>query len=916
MDLPSSLTTICRSAFYDCESLSNITIPEGVVSIGYDAFHGCQRLTSITLPNSLTSLESDAFEDCSSVLTIQLGTGLTQIASGTFRGCKSLLSINIPSNISRIGSGAFSDCGVLNKVYISDLKSWCSITGLDNLMLYAAATKDVFLNNKQLTDVEIPSGIVRINDGAFSRSTITSITFPNGVTSIGVSAFEYCKDLRSVTLPGDIKNIERYAFRNCYTLENLALPNGLQSIGASAFRSCKALNPNIPTSLITLEENAFAETGITSAIIPDGFTEIKSSTFQDCTKLQIVSLPSSIVSLKKQAFSGCTKLGTINLPNSLTHIEESALSGTAVKELTIPASVEDIGPSAFYGCNEIEKLVFPNLIKRLCYRTLANCKSLKTVVLNEGLQYIEASAICECKSLGSISIPATVQTIDVSDSYTYCGDIPFYNCENLLRIDVSTGNQYYSSQDGVLMNASKTQIIQCPQAYSGKYTMPSSIEIICDGAFYQCSKITEITFSRELKSIGEKSFYNCGGITNLLFPDNLQQIGKEAFYYCSKLREVEMGSKLVSIEENAFASNINIKKITINKNVAPECSESTFNNINFDDCVLFVNNREPYINAKGWSKFKYIKDNTNEIDIATLSINIESYITHHFANVGENFALTYTYLPTMATRTDIIWTSSDTNIATVSTEGVVTTKGAGTYTITATVKNNPSVTTSITLYVQSVYVQSITFKETAIDLNIGESYTLTPIIQPSNASNRNVIWSSSDNTVAVVTNGVVYAIKPGTAIITASSSDGTGVTGSVVVKVNSILCKSISLNYSNLTINIGEAKQLVATIQPANADNKTIQWESDDPSIVSVTKSGVAKRLTYGTAIITATTTDGSNLSAYCICELADGIENIKDNIKMQYDIYTLDGKKNIQFNKGLNLIHTKDKTTKKVLVK
>ncbi|MBO5716938.1 MAG: leucine-rich repeat protein [Alistipes sp.] len=199
------VTSIGNKAFFDCSSLTSITIPERVTSIGDFAFHGCSSLTSINIPNSVTSIGEYAFEWCSSLTSINIPNSVTSIGHETFAYCESLTSITIGNGVTSIGYGAFAYC--------SSLKS-----------------------------ITIPNSVTSIGGSAFYNcSSLTSITIPESVTSIGSEAFAGCSSLISLTIPNSVTGIGDYAFYDCSNLTSITIPESVTSIGYGAFSYCNSL---------------------------------------------------------------------------------------------------------------------------------------------------------------------------------------------------------------------------------------------------------------------------------------------------------------------------------------------------------------------------------------------------------------------------------------------------------------------------------------------------------------------------------------------------------------------------------------------------------------------------------------------------------------------------------------------------
>ena len=317
--IPAGVTSIGDYAFYGCSSLASITIPTGVTSIGNYAFRNCSSLASITIPAGVTSIGEYAFAGCSSLASITIPTSVTSIGENAFAGCSSLASITIPTSVTSIGYDAFYNCDNLTSVYyLGDIAGWCGINGLDSLMSNRPA---LYLNGAKVEgEVVIPEGVETIPDYAFYGQTgITSITIPAGVTSIGNSAFDNCKNLTSVYYLGDIagwcgisgldslmSKAPALYINGAKVEGELVIPDGVETIPAYAF---------------------YGQTGITSITIPAGVTSIGNSAFDNCKNLTSIVIPAGVTSIGDFAFSSCSGLTSIVIPNSVTRIESWAFVG-------------------------------------------------------------------------------------------------------------------------------------------------------------------------------------------------------------------------------------------------------------------------------------------------------------------------------------------------------------------------------------------------------------------------------------------------------------------------------------------------------------------------------------------------------------------------------------------------------------
>lgn len=272
------------------------------------------------------------------------------------------------------------------------------------------------------------------------------------------------------------------------------------------------------------------------------------------------------------------------------------------------------------------------------------------------------------------------------------------------------------------------------------------------------------------------------------------------------------------------------------------------------------------------------------IDAAGITLDItEKTITE-----GDSFTIKATIEPENTTDKTVTWSSSDPAVATVE-NGVVTAVTPGSATITATTANGLKATCAVTVKAKVIDATGISLDITEKTLTEGDSFTLTATISPENSTDKTVTWSTSDVAVAKVENGVVTAVAPGTATITATTTNGLTATCAVTVEKKIILATSITLDQETIEAPIGTTVKLVATVLPDNTTDKTVAWSSSDTSIATVDEEGNVTIVANGTATITASTTDGSDLNAVCTVY---GMTSLQALMKETgpVDIYTVSG--------------------------
>lgn len=242
--------------------------------------------------------------------------------------------------------------------------------------------------------------------------------------------------------------------------------------------------------------------------------------------------------------------------------------------------------------------------------------------------------------------------------------------------------------------------------------------------------------------------------------------------------------------------------------------------------------------------------------------------------VGEATTLKANVLPTDADDKTIVWSSENSDIASVTNDGVVTGMKAGTTKIIVTTNANGLKDECILTVLQPA--TGITLDRQEISFaNIGETVQLTANVLPEDASNKNVSWASSDTKVSIVSNGKVVCTGYGTAVISAVAEDG-GYMATCIITANKnvILPSSITLDKSDATINVGESFTLNANVLPDNADNKNIVWNSDDADVASVNNEGEVTGIKAGTTKIIAMT-QANDLKAECLITVLQPVTGI-----------------------------------------
>jgi hypothetical protein len=478
--------------------------------------------------------------------------------------------------------------------------------------------------------------------GCYGMSGV--INLPEGMKSIGFSAFYMCNNINGIVIPSTVTEIGENAFGLCDNLEYInVLPenpnfdsdgNGvLYSFDGTklikvppAMRTTSAYisGYTIPNTVTEIGNEAFLGcNNLTRITIPNSVTKIGTNAFMNCIWLSNVSIPSGVTVINDGLFSGCRMLSNITINNSITSIGDHAYGGTAITTIEIPNSVTEIGISVFSGCKNLTSVTFPENLTTISEGMFSNCTGLLSFEIPTSITSIGMKAFESCGKLSEIIIPNTVTTIgdqafrscnnltqiDIPDSVTTIGgqafascesltgvtipagvatlgDYPFDACINLTSIDVDDNNANYCDIDGVLFDKEQTILISYPAGIQGAYIVPNGTESIGAFAFSSCRNLTAIEIPDSVTSIGTRAFGLCSGLTSIDIPAGVTAISDILFLGCTSLVEIVIPDGVESIGNSVFTMCNRLQNIIIPSSVQ-SIGDSVFASCNALDNVYY-----------------------------------------------------------------------------------------------------------------------------------------------------------------------------------------------------------------------------------------------------------------------------------------------------------------------------------------
>ena len=571
---PMSLTTLGSQAFYQCVNLSGYfdfsnsslnSIPVSAFAMGA----GGSNLTSVKLSSNITHIQDGAFAYNTQLANILFypNSSLTYIGYTAFSRCTKLsgsfpstitdisadaFSMNggpvctgslifAPMNLRSLGSQAFYSCGSLSGVFDFSNSSLTTIP---------ASAFEMSTSGSSLTSVKLSSGITHIQDSAFSYNmNLTNISlYPNSsLAYIGWKALYSCTML-TCSFPSSITDISGNAFFGVTGPITFA-PMNLRSLGSLenlAFAGCTGIsgsfdlsrNSTIPTLLPgTFDQN----TNLRSMTISPSISSLSmSDVFKNLANFTTLYLDVSNVSYITSGANNCPNFNTIVFNNTSTLTSIPATFGSSmanIQYLTLPDSVTTIEAYTFSGRIRLIRVSLSptSQLTTIADGAFSGCTNLTTISDLSSctqLTYIGGNAFSSCEKLNA-TFPSSITGISGN---------AFQNC-------VGVGILRFSPMSLSILG--EQAFYQCANLSGGLDFSNSSVYAIPSGAFTGCSKLTSVTFSNAITTIGNSAFYNCTNLTSLYSVGSLTTIGQQSFSNCSKL-SAAFPSSITAIYNGAF----------------------------------------------------------------------------------------------------------------------------------------------------------------------------------------------------------------------------------------------------------------------------------------------------------------------------------------------------------------------------
>lgn len=874
---PETLTMLDKNACDGDTSLTNVTFKddpmgENELTINDDVFADCTNLKELIFPERLVKLGNSACWNNQSLSSVVFkeaaGNNLSfTIGMSTFANCPSLTSMTFPAKTTYISSFCFENTANLKEITFTDspkaIDLNCSFASSRLQKLYIGRNIDgsmSFCNQNELTDVSFSqAGTVTYCDAylLYQVDHCKTLTLPQSLQSIGSYAFSEMLALESIIVPGKVETIGDFAFAKCTSMQSsVVTADGATTIGNNVFANCTSMQSAtiVAKGKTTLGNSVFTDcTSLENAHLGDGVTETGTYIFKNDSSLVSVKLSASCPWLKEGLFYHCDALPAITIPAIVTKMDTKMFAYcSSLKEVTFEDNSElltmgygasDSGNGLFRDC-PVEKL---NLGRWLSYDTgspshapFYSIATLKDIVFGQHVGLVDKYMFSYCTGLEEVYLPDNItsvglwgfrgctalKTVRLSEKLSQISDYGFSECAVLDNVVFP----------GSMTSVSDNSFSNCTALK--KLDLGNSLNIIGPSAFKGCTALEGIRIPDALYALGVEAFSGCTSLPNVTIR-SISSVGKQAFQGCTGIQWVALSEKTTSLGENSFDGCTGIKYVKSYATLPPEGLVNFPQSVVENGTIFVPEGSEDYYRSsptwENWFSVHPITDNIL-VSAVTLDKNEISF------KASETMQLTATVTGDGATDTGVLWRSSNEDVATVDANGLVTAVGVGEAEITALASDGSGQRDVCRVEVVPTMVESIEIQGGA-SLKKNHKMELTVAVLPATVTNGTVRWTSSNNALATVEDdGTVTAYAAGDVTITATATDGSGVSGTFVLSIvppmkgdsndNDAVTITDAVNTANYAVG-NEVENFCFEAADANGDNRiTLADASSTVSIV------------------------------------------------------------------------------------
>ena len=823
------IDTVGNYAFYGCTALKDITV--AACTIGNYVFQGCSSLQSVTLADYLESIGSYSFKGCSSLAEVNLeDTSITSVPSYLFEDCISLKRAVIPATVETIASYAFNNCEKLNTLRFEE--------GVSTINYQA------FQNCTSLTSVKIPRSLTTTTASSgrgifYGCSNLTEITFADKVRTIPTYLFAGLTSLKEITIPATVSEIGSYAFYQCTGLEQVNCPDYLGVIGSYAFYGCSSLKE------MKLNEELY---------------EIGSDAFAGCTALEKIDLP-ALKTLGSYAFQGCTALEEVNMQAGITVLNSYTFAGTAIKEISLPYTLKQINSYAFTNNTNLTTITIPENVSSI---NSSACNQSSMLIRGITGSQAESFATSKGYTFQAMAQDITGLTLDKTEvtlalnkttaltlsvtpeSFLYTASWTSED-SSIATVTVDSTDPLKATVKAVKAGSTKITATVGSKTVTCTVTVDNLLTAISLNRSYIYATTTsttqlsvsytpssatnkDITWSSSDKNVATVS--DSGLVTptgNGTARITASAAGGTIKSYC--FIEVKMNIPVTGISMSQTEVLMTEEQMKLSASVLPaNASNQTITWSSSDSSIATVD-QEGNVKKVADGKVRITARTADggytastEVTVQTISVPVESIELSQdgveMNAIGTTCQLYASINPSDADIQDITWTSSDSKVVTVDDQGLVTSVGGGTATVTArTVDGSASASCEFTVI---RLILSMGINPSQLQMKAGDTADLQVEINPSDALSQDVTWYSTNRKVVTVDDsGHITAVADGKAYVKCIARDGSNQSAACLVTVGEAAASTTESQQT--TTESGQTTTTTTTAKTTTSAAKTVK---------------------------------------------------------------------------------------------
>ena len=833
-------TEVAQDLFAGCTGLESIVIPDTLTTIERGAFSNCTSLNSVTISNSCTTIGNWAFKNCTSLPEINIPNSVTAIGNYVFSGCSNLKKVHLPNIRVNVTEGMFENCSSLSEINLPD-----TLTAIQN---------KAFINCTSLAELVLPKNVTTIENDAFSGCTgLTKITIPESMRTIGKRAFSHCEALTDLEIAEGTTSIGEKAFEYCVLLEKVKLPDTLNTLGASAFTNSEKISDlNLGAGLTVIPKYCFYQIpALKKVILPQQVTTINDYAFANCTALKDITINQKVTSIKTSAFSYSDMVihgvsGSyaetfakendymfVPLDNPATAIQLNAtkysIARGKTKQLSATITPLDSSDQLTWTSSDedIVTVTDTGLIKGI---KVGNA----TIIAMAG-DVVETCDITVYEGVTGVDLNKTSNEMTVGDTFQLTATV--------YPEDAANQKISWSSSDEKVATVDKDGLVTA-KAY-GKATITVTTE---DGGYTRSCDITVspiavtgITLNKKTVTVGVAESFT---LVPTITPENATD--KSVTWTSSKpavatvkdgvITGVSEGTTIViaktvdgaktascTITVKGGAATIAVTGVTLDQTEATVETDST---VTLAAQILPENATNKKISWSSDNEEVATAENgvvtSHKAGTATITVTtadggytaaciitvkdltVEGItLDKQEADVeaGNCIALRTSFIPDKILTANVTWSSDNETIATVNSYGIVNAISEGTANITATTDNGLTAVCTVTVTPSTrgedfVSVEGLEITgASSTEIQLDGALTLSVIVLPENATNPNVIWTSTNPSVASIDDTGKVTLNHAGQVTFIATSESTGISTEFTMTVLPIPSKTYTITY-------------------------------------------------------------------------------------------------------------------------